>query len=162
MLLYLPISVSLYFFESQWRHQKNFRPKTKSCQSFSICQWNLNSISAHNFSKILLLQTDNAVHKYGIICFSETYLNSSIPYDDDNLEIPGYNLIRGDHPSEDKRDGVCIYYKNTLHLKVLYIYIYIYIYILQECINFGIKIENKLCNFIVLCHLSSQSQDTFE
>ena len=76
-----------------------------------------------------LLQVYNAVHKHDIICLLETYLNSSIPYDDDNLEIPGYNLIRGDHPSEDKRDGVCIYYKNTLHLKVLYIYIYIYIYI---------------------------------
>ena len=136
--------------------EKNPGPKTKSCQSFSICHWNLNSISAHNFSKLSLLQAYNAVHKYDIICLSETYLNSSIPYDDDNLEIPGYNLIRADHPSENKRGGVCIYYKNTLPLKVLDIHI------LQECINFEIKIENKLCNFIVLHRWSSQSQDTFE
>ena len=47
-----------------------------------------------------LSQAFNAVHKYDIICLSETYLNSSIPYDDDNLETPGYNLIRADHPSE--------------------------------------------------------------
>ena len=102
------------------------------------------------------MQAYNAVHKYDIICLSETYLNSSIPYDDDNLEIPGYNLIRADHPSENKRGGVCIYYKNTLPLKVLDIHI------LQECINFEIKIENKLCNFIVLYRSPSQSQDTFE
>ena len=50
-------------------------------------------------------------------------LFSSIPCNDDNLEIPGYNLIRADHPSEDKRGGVCFYYKNTLSLKVLDIHI---------------------------------------
>ena len=83
-------------------------------------------------------------------------LFSSIPCNDDNLEIPGYNLIRADHPSEDKRGGVCIYYKNTLHLQLLDIHI------LQECINFKIKIENKLCNFIVLYPSPSQFQGTFE
>ena len=29
-----------------------------------------------------------------IICLSETYLDSSIQSDNDNLEIPGYNLVR--------------------------------------------------------------------
>ena len=102
------------------------------------------------------MQAYSAVRKYDIICLPEAYLNSSIPYDDENLEIPGYNLIRADHPSENKRGGVCIYYKNTLPLKVLDIHI------LQECINFEIKIGNKLCNFIVLYRSPSQSQDTFE
>ena len=37
-----------------------------------------------------------------------------------------------------------------------------YIYILQECINFEIKTENKLCNFTALYHSHSQSQDTFQ
>ena len=55
-----------------------------------------------------ILQAYNPVHKYDIICLLETYLNSSIPYDDDNLEIPGYNLIRADHPSEDKHSSVCV------------------------------------------------------
>ena len=57
---------------------------------------------------MLLLQPYNAVHKYDFFCLSETYLNYSIPYDDENLEIPGYNLISADHPSEDKRGSVCI------------------------------------------------------
>ena len=34
-----------------------------------------------------------------MICLSETYLNSTIPNDDDKLQIPGYTLIRSDHPS---------------------------------------------------------------
>ena len=131
--------------------EKNPSPKTKSCQNFSIYHWNLNSISAHNFSKMSLLQAYNGVHKYDIICLSGTYLNFSIPYDDDNVKIPEYNLIRADHPSEDKRGGICIYYKHTLPLKVLDIHI------LQECINFEVKIENKRCNFIVLYCSPSQS-----
>ena len=57
---------------------------------------------------MLLLQPYNAVQKYDFFCLSETYLNYSIPYDDENLEIPGYNLISADHPSEDKRGCVCI------------------------------------------------------
>ena len=36
--------------------EQNPRPKSNSCQSFSICHWNLNSISAHNFIKIFLLK----------------------------------------------------------------------------------------------------------
>ena len=65
-------------------------------------------------------------------------------------------MIYNDHPSKDKHGGVCIYYNNTLPLKVLDIHM------LHECINFEIKIENKLCSCIVLYHSHSQSQDTFE
>ena len=46
-----------------------------------------------------------------IICSSETYLDSSIQSDTDNLEIPGYNLLRSDYPSNNNRGGVCIYCK---------------------------------------------------
>ena len=41
-------------------------PKPNSCQSFSICHWNLNI--CHNFSKISLLKAYNAIHTYDIIC----------------------------------------------------------------------------------------------
>ena len=68
-------------------------PKAKLCQGFSICYSNLNIIFAHNFSKMSLLQAYNAVLKYDIICLSETYLNSSIRYDDGNLDITWYVLI---------------------------------------------------------------------
>ena len=98
--------------------EQNPGPKSNSSQSFSICHWNLNSISAHNFIKISLLKTYIATHKLDVICLSETYLDSSISNDDDNLEIPGYDLFRADHPSNTKRGGVCIYY-NSLPLKIL-------------------------------------------
>ena len=80
-----------------------------------ICHWNLNSICAHNFAKLSLLRAYVSVHKFDVICLSETYLDSST--DDEILEISGYYLIRSDHSSNKKRGGICIYYKNILPLK---------------------------------------------
>ena len=96
----------------------NLGPNHKSNKALSICHWNLNIISAHNFAKLYLLKAYVTIHKFNIICLSETYLDSSILVDDDNLEISGYNLIHLDHPSNSKRGGVCIYYKNVLLLGV--------------------------------------------
>ena len=56
--------------------------------------------------KVSLLSVFISVHKLYIICLSETHLNSETSPDDDNLEIPGYNNIRKDHPSNTKRGGV--------------------------------------------------------
>ena len=36
--------------------ESNRGPSSNYGQSFSICHWNLNSIAAHNFSKISLLK----------------------------------------------------------------------------------------------------------
>ena len=60
------------------------------------------------------------------------------------------------HPSDNRRGGVCVYYKNTLPLKL------VNINYLQECLNFEIKIGHKLCNFMSLYRSPSQSQGTFE
>ena len=48
----------------------------------SLSFWNVNSISAHNFVKVSLLEAYNAIHKFDIICFSETFPNSSLQNDD--------------------------------------------------------------------------------
>ena len=84
-----------------------------------------------------------SVHKFGIICLSETYLDSSV--DDESLEISGYYLIRSDHPSNKKRGGICIYYKNFLPLKVTGVRL------LEEYIAFDLIISNKL---VVLLHFT--------
>ena len=75
-------------------------PKPTPEESLSICHWNLNIISAHNYL---------VFHKFDIICLSETYLNSSNSPADETLEISGYNLVRYDHPLKSKRGGVRIY-----------------------------------------------------
>ena len=94
--------------------------------------------------KLSLLWAYITVHEFDVIYLPETYLDSSILHDDDNLQISGYNLYREDHPLTSKQGGVCIYHKISLPLKNKNIHY------LQECINFEIKIKDKLCNFISL------------
>ena len=50
----------------------------KTAKKISICHWNRYSIAAHNFAKRILLKAHNSIHKFDIICLSETYLDSSI------------------------------------------------------------------------------------
>ena len=114
-------------------------PKLNFSQSFSICHWNLNSVSGYNFIKVSLIRAYISVNKFEVICLLETFLDSTtLP------EVPSYNLVRGDHPSNTKKGGVCIYYRDSLPLKVLDLHY------LQECINFEIMIGNEICNFISL------------
>ena len=106
------------------------------------------------FTKISFLSAYISVHK--IICLSETYLNSEIVSDDKNLEKPGYNLVREDHPSNSKRGGACICYKSSLPFRV------INLRYLQESISFELRIGAKCCKFSFLCRSPYQTQDEFE
>ena len=124
-------------------------PKQSSINAFSICHWNLNSLSAHNYAKIFLL-------KAYMICIAETCLDSSTSPDDNDFEISRYNLIQSNHPSDNKRGGICIYYKHFLPLRLLNVQY------LQECINFEMKFGDKVCKFISLYRSPSQTLHNFE
>ena len=65
--------------------EKNSAPKKGFSQMFSIGHWNLNSLVAHNFTKVALLKAYLSVRKFDVFCISETYLNSSILEDGDSL-----------------------------------------------------------------------------
>ena len=88
------------------------RKNRNSCYNFSICHWNLNSITAHNFAKVNLLQAYNVIHDFDMICLSESYLDSSVSSNNQNLHIKDYKLVSDDHPGNVKRGGVWIYFKN--------------------------------------------------
>ena len=122
---------------------------------FTICHWNLNGISARSFVKIHFLKAYLAIHKFDIVCLSETYLNSGFPFDDDNLDIPGYIMVRADHPANSKLGGVCMYYKNCLPLKVLDITL------LHKSIAFDLRMGDKLCSFNTLYRSTNQSYNDF-
>ena len=66
-----------------------------------------------------MLHAIYTIHKFDIVCLYETFLNSYIQDDDDDLVLNGYKLVRADNPSDFKRDGVCIYFKESLPVKVL-------------------------------------------
>ena len=130
--------------------------KCNSCYNFSICHWNLSSMTAHNFKKINLLEAYNTINKFDVICLSESYLDSSIASDNDNLNIKGYNLYRADHPNNVKRDGVCAYIRESLPVRCLsnaY---------LQECLILEISINNKISYVVSLYRSSNQTPDEFD
>ena len=86
----------------------------------SICHSNLDRLVAHNFEKVDLLEAYSTVNKLDIICLSETYLDSFILSDSDNLVIKCYELVKDDHPDNIKRDGVCAYIRETLSVRCLF------------------------------------------
>ena len=68
--------------------------------SLTFCHWNLNGLTAPDSTKISLLQAYITQHNHDITCLTETFLNSSIPSDNNRIRIDGYNLIRLDHPRD--------------------------------------------------------------
>ena len=90
----------------------------RNCSTLKFCHWNLNGLAAHEFTKLSLLEGYMNINDTDIICLSEIFLDSSIPIDDNRLSIPGYSMTRADHPSNTKRSGVCLSYKQ--HLPVIW------------------------------------------
>ena len=129
-------------------------PKKKEARFFSCFHWNVNSILAHN--KLPLLEAYNTIHKYDILCISETYLNSSVSVDDTTLSLPGYNLVRSDHPSNIKRGGVCLYYKENLSLRS------INVPFLSQCVLCEVTLQSQKGYVIVIYRSPSQSTVEFD
>ena len=125
--------------------------------SLTFCHWNLNGLTAHDSTKISLLQVYITQHNYDIICLTETFLNFSILSDDNRITRDGYNLIRSDHPSDSKKRGVFIYY--TEHIPL----------ILRDDINtldnFQVReicSQNEKCFLTYIYRSRSQNQDEFK
>ena len=130
--------------------------KHNSWFNFSVCHWNLNSLTAHNFEKVNLLEAYNAVNKFDIICLSESFLDSSILTENNNLNINGYKMVRVDHPNNVKRRGVCAYVRESLPVRNFsnsY---------LSECLTLEVTISNKKGYVITLYRSPSQTSDEFQ
>ena len=134
--------------------EKNFGPKRKSNQSFSIFHWYLNSITAHN-RQISLLRAYISLYNFDVVYIWQTYLDSTRALDDKNLEIARYNLLRTGQASNSKRSGVCVSLKSSLALRL------IDVHYRQEYLVFKILIYEKLSNFISLYRSTSQYSDSF-
>ena len=58
-----------------------------------------------------------STYKYDFICLSEKYLDFSTP--SKIIDTDGYKLVHSDHPDNIKRCRVCIYYKESLPVRVI-------------------------------------------
>ena len=96
----------------------------------------------------------NTVQKFDIICISGTYLNSSV--NENLLLIPGYHLLRADHPDNLEEGGVCLYNKEHLSLRQTETPY------LSQCILCKLTIRNKVGHVAVIYHSPSQSVNAFD
>ena len=134
--------------------EPNPGPKKLKTNYLSVCHWNLNRLSAHNFTKLTQLKAYNSIYKYDFICLSERYLDSSTP--DNLIEIEGYKLIRADHPDNIKRGGVCIYYKESLPVRVISTPYF------KEALLLEMSYNNKKVLVSVIYCSPSQTNDEFD
>ena len=113
-------------------------PGQKKQSSLKFFHWNLYELEAPDFIKLQLIGTYIATNNFDIVCLSEPFLDSSIPNDENRINIAGYSLLRADHPSNTKKGGVCVYYKDFLLLIRKYD-----ITDLKECLVMEITVENE-------------------
>ena len=126
----------------------------ENTKNLSWYHWNVNSLIAHNLSKLSQLEAYNSVYKHDFICISETFFDRSIQEEDKNIQLDGYNLLRADHPSNSKGGGVCIFYKETLGVRIVKPLSF------NECIIFEVSIQNSK-GFVGVVY-RSPSQNIFE
>ena len=108
--------------------------KNNTSYTFSFCHWDLNNIAAHNFSKLSLLQC-RAQIRHDLP--PETFLDSSIPTNDERLNMKGYKLIKADNPSDSKKGGVGNYQKEFLAVRP------VEVKNLYECLISEVPIKTK-------------------
>ena len=84
---------------------------------------------------------------FDIVYLPETFLDSTIPDDDVNIQINGYLLLRAAHLNNIKRGGVS---KEPLPL------------IRRNCLITQINVNNKKCFFKCLYRSPSQNHDQLE
>ena len=124
-------------------------PKLDSFQNFAIFHWDLNSITAHNFSIKNSFKSiyDNSQNWHCIFVWNLSWF--FIPSKWWKLCLSTTNPKHGE---------VYIYYKTFEWLFPLKI---IDIQYFQECIHFQLIIGDKICHFIMLYQSSNQSHDEF-
>ena len=116
---------------------------TKTRAHLASGHWNLSGLPTDNFLKKTLLQAFLCVNNFDIVVLRETHLTSKI--DNNDLEIEGYSFERSDHPDDDARGGIGIYYKSSLPC--------IFkpgLTTLNESLVFQVKIVRKKCFFTCL------------
>ena len=65
--------------------ETNPGPQKEKKKNLSCYHWNVNSLIAHNLSKISQLEAYNSVYKHDFVCISETFFDSSVQEWDKNI-----------------------------------------------------------------------------
>ena len=83
--------------------------------TFKFCCWSLNSIIAHDFLRLALIEAYNSICKYDLLGIVETHLDNNI--NQERLAWKGYDLIACSNTSNIKRGGAGLYVRESLSQK---------------------------------------------
>ena len=124
-------------------------------ETLKFCCWNLNSITAHDFLRVSLIEAYNSIHNYDLIGIVETHLDDSISQE--RLALKGYEFITCNHQLNIKRGGVGLYIKDSLPKKLRP-----ETATLPESIACELHIDRKKYFFVVMYRSPSQNQQEFD
>ena len=125
--------------------------------NLKFCHWNVNGLVAHDFIKVPLMEAFITSNSFDLIYLSETYLDSTIPNDNVNIQINGHSLLRADHPNDIKHGVVCMYFKLLLTIIRRNDLTNI-----KDCIVTDINVNNEKRFFTCLYRSPSQTHDELE
>ena len=109
---------------------------------FTFMSWNLNSLAKKDFERVDLIEAHNNAFNYDLISLGETSLNSSVEIREELLK--DYTFVSANHPSDHRRGGVGLFYKNSLPIKIRNDLSF------SECIVVELKFGKKKIFFSVL------------
>ena len=129
-------------------------PAPRKSSPITFCHQNLNGLAAHDFINVPQIEAFISTHNFN---FTQTFLDSTIDLNDENINIDGYSILRADHPRKNKRGGACIYFKQSLSLIRRD-----YLSTMQEAIVIEILVKNEAYFFTCFYRSPSKSHDEFE
>ena len=124
-------------------------------ETLDFCCWNLNSIVAHDFLGVSLIEAYNSVCNYDLIGIVETHIDSTV--DKDRLALDWYTFRKENHPKDVKRGGVGLYVKDSLPSKNRPDLV-----TLPECVVCEIQLNKKKYFFVVIYRSPNQNQNEFD
>ena len=121
---------------------------------FKFWAWNLNSLSAHDYFRVSLINSYNSVYNYDLIGIVETHLDSTA--DESKLALNGYSFLRSNYPQDLKRGGVGPYVKDTFPARNR-----LDLVTVHECIVCEIQLNRRKYFLIALYRSPSQTSSEF-
>ena len=153
--------LTIMYFINNFKHlfevniEVNLGPKRSS--NIKSYHWNYNGLAAHDFIKMLLVEAFITTTNFDIVCLSETFLGSTIPCDDKNIQINGYSLLGGDHPNDIKRGVIYKFLNGSLPLIRRNDLANV-----KDCLVTEINVNNKKCFSMCLYRSPCQNHDELE
>ena len=83
--------------------------------SFNFMHYNVNSLKAHTFSRVRLIESFISIQGLDLAAITETALGKDI--EDNHIEIDGFNILRKDLTNNSTHGGVLVYIKNSIAYK---------------------------------------------